>query len=257
MLVLASLAAPVSAQERFRIYEPRNRTAEDLAPLVAPLLGPDGAALVDPQGGSLILQGEPAAIRQALAALETLDAALHQYRIESETRSHDALAGAFASLDGRAETGGLRVVRIGAGAGGATGARRLGTSLVVLEGHAAEIWTGSTVPMRFGSDVAWVPVQSGVRVRPRTLGSGEIELEITPVMAERGDGDEIRELGAATQVRVKPGESVAIAGIRDARDESGASFPASARARSGASDTVTVVRVTPFESGVPAAPEAR
>ena len=254
-LLLVSLAVDVSAQARFRIYEPRSRTAQELAPLVAPMLGPDGTAVADPHGGSLILEGDPAAIADALAALETLDAQLHEYRIESEMRSRESLAGAFASADARLAGGGLQIVRIAAGAGSADRARRLGTSLVVLEGHSAEIWTGSTIPMRFGADTALVPVQSGVRVRPRTLGSGEIELEITPVLAERGRGNEIRELGASTQIRVKPGESVAIAGITESRDERGASFPPSARSSSGASDSVTIVRVTLFDSSLPAAPK--
>lgn len=252
VLLIASLALDASAQARFRIYEPRSRTAEELAPLVAPMLGPDGAAVADPHGGSLILQGQPEAIADALAALESLDAPLRQYRVESETRSRESLAGAFAGADARG--GGLRIVRISAGANRGERARRLGTSLVVLEGHTAEIWTGNTIPMRFGADMALIPVQSGVRVRPRTLGSGEIELEITPVLAERGRGGEIRELGASTQIRVKPGESVAIAGISESRDERGAGFPPSASAESSASDSATIVRVSPLES-VPAAPE--
>jgi hypothetical protein len=256
-LLVVSLSAPAAAQTRFKIYEPRNRTAEELAPLVAPLLGADGSAVADPYAGSLVLEGEPAAIADALAALETLDAAQHQYRIESETRSRESLAGAFAGVDARADGAGLQIVRVGAGANGGERSRRLGASLVVLEGHTAEIWTGSTLSMRFGDGVALVPAQSGVRVRPRTLGSGEIELEITPVLAERGRGGQIRELGSSTQIRVKPGEAVAIAGITETRDERGAAFPASARASSAASDSATVVRVTPFESGVPAAPESR
>jgi type II secretory pathway component GspD/PulD (secretin) len=256
VLLLATLAADASAQARFRIYEPRSRSAEELAPLVAPMLGPDGTAVADAHGGSLILEGDPAAIADALAALESLDAPLHQYRIESETRSRESLEGAFAGVAAQVDGGGLRILRIAAGANRADRTRRLGTSLVVLEGHTAEIWTGTTMPTRFGRDVALVPVRSGVRVRPRALGSGEIELEITPVLAERGRGNEIRELGSSTQIRVKPGESVAIAGITDASDERGAGFPPSAHAESGGSDSAIIVRVTPFES-VPASPESQ
>lgn len=253
VLLTASLAADAFAQgARFRIYEPQSRTAEELAPLVAPLLGPDGSALADPQGGSLILQGEPAAIADALAALESLDAALHQYRIESETRSREAVESAFAR-SGWSERGGFRIARVAAGAATGDRARRVASSIVVLEGRTAEVWTGSTVPMHFGSDVALVPVQSGFRVRPRSLGTGEVELEITPILAERGPGGEIRETGASTQVRVKPGESVAIAGVSEASDSRGAGFPPSARAETGASDSAVVVRVTPFESA-PASP---
>jgi hypothetical protein len=138
---------PRSGRPSLGIYEPRFRTAEQLAPLVAPLLGPDGAALPDPQGGKLILQGEPAAIAQALEALRSLDGALHQYRIESETRSRESLDRAFAGAGGWVDGGELRIGRVAAGAGGSERTRRLGASVVVLEGQEASIWTGVTVPV--------------------------------------------------------------------------------------------------------------
>ena len=131
----------------------------------------------------------------------------------------ESLDRAFASAGGWVGGGELRIGRVAAGAGSGERTRRLGASVVVLEGGEAQIWTGTSVPVNWGNGVALVPAQSGFRVRPRTLGSGEIELEITPVLAERGRGGEIRETGAATQVRVRPGEAVAIAGIDDVRRE--------------------------------------
>src|SRR5215468_8794357 len=94
----ALLAGSALAQARFRIYEPRSRTAEELAPLVAPMLGAEGSAVPDPHGGSLILEGDPQAIEQALAALDSLDRPAPQYRIESETRSRDSLESASAHI---------------------------------------------------------------------------------------------------------------------------------------------------------------
>src|SRR4030095_9675072 len=169
-------AAPAAGP--FGISEPRFRTAEQLAPLVAPLLGPDGAALPDPQGGKLILQGEPGASPQPLEALRSLDGALHQYRIESETRSRESLDRAFAGAGGWIDGGERRLGRVCAGASG-----------------------------------------------PRTLVAAEMETDVTPIRAERGGGGEIRETGAATQVRVRPGEAVAIAGVDDAGESRGASPP--------------------------------
>jgi type II secretory pathway component GspD/PulD (secretin) len=237
----------------FHIYEPRSRTAEELAPLVAPMLGPDGGAVPDPHGGSLILEGDPAAIADALAALQTLDQAPHQYRIESETRSRAALEAASARV-GFADHGPLRVARVSAGALASDRTRSFGASVVVMEGRTAEVWSGRELPLHFGTETALVPVQSGFRVKPRTLGSGEIELEITPVVAEQGRQGEIHELGAATRVRVKPGESIALAGVDESAESRGASFPPGAGAASRADDSAIVVRVTPFES-LPAAPE--
>jgi len=252
-LVFLLLASHASAQAGFRIYEPRSRTAEELAPLVAPLLGAGGGAVPDPHGGSLILEGDPEAIAQALAALETLDRPLAQYRIESQTRSRQELDTAFVRFGTWSDRGTFRLARVAAGAGAGGRSRAVSASVVVLEGHTAEVWTGSEVPMHFGADVALVPVQSGFRVKPRTLGTGEIELDITPVMAEQGRHGEIRETGAATQVRVKPGEAFALAAIGEEGSERSASLPPGARAQAGSSDSAIVVRVTPFES-LPAAP---
>lgn len=251
-LAVLWIAGPLGAAT-FRIYEPRFRTAEQLAPLVAPLLGPDGAAVPDPQGGKLVLTGEPDALAAALAALRSLDAALHQYRIESEARSVESLDRAFARAGGWVGGGELRIGRVSAGAASWAGARRLAASVLVLEGSEAELWTGTSVPVHWGGGVALVPAQSGFRVRPRTLGSGEIELEITPVLAERGPGGEIRETGAATQVRVRAGEAVALAGVAEAGESAGASLPPDARASARSSDAALVVRVTPVDE-IPAAP---
>jgi type II/III secretion system protein len=252
-LLCAWVAGSAWAQAGFRIYEPRSRTAEELAPLVAPMLGAGGSALADPHGGSLILEGDPQAIEQALAALATLDRPTAQYRIESETRSRQSLEGASARIGGWSDRGAFQVARVSAGAGAGTRVHSVASSVVVREGQTADVWTGTEVPLHFGHDVALVPVQSGFRVRPRTLGSGEIELEITPVMAEQGRSGAIRELGAATQVRVRPGESLALAGVAEEAAERGAGFPPGAHAESGTSESVIVVRVTPFES-LPAAP---
>src|SRR5262245_23959982 len=137
--------AALAAAGTFKIYEPRYRTADQLAPLVAPLLGPDGGAIADPQGGKLILTGEPEAIAAALEALRSLDGALHQYRIESETRSRESLDRAFARAGGWVDGGDLRIGRVAAGAGGGGGSRRLAASVVVLGGRAAGIWAGTHV----------------------------------------------------------------------------------------------------------------
>jgi hypothetical protein len=255
VLCAAALAAEAFAQgARFRIYEPRSRTAEELAPLVAPVLGPDGAAVPDPHGGRLILQGDPAAIAEALAALETLDAPLRQYRIESETRGRESLDTAFAQAGGWVDRGSLRIARIAAGARIGGRSRRVAASVVVLEGRTAEVWTGTAVPVRLGAELALVPVESGFRVCPHGLGSGEIEIEVTPIVAERGRGGEIQETGASTRVRVRPGESLAIAGVGETSEERGVSLPPGARAESRGNDSAVILRVTPFES-VPAAPE--
>jgi len=249
---LVSLAAlRAGAQERFHVYEPQTRTADELAPLVARLLGPDGAAIPDPHGGKLVLEGDPAAIQAALAALRELDAPLHQYRVESRIEEKAALDAAAVAAGGWIDRGGLRVVRLSAGAGSAEAQRRFSANVVVLEGTTAQVFTGASQVLHTSLGSALVPVQSGFRVRPRTLGDGEIELEITPVLAEaQGSverGGSIRETGAATRVRMRPGETLAIAGIGDASSGSGSAAGgfSGAETHSDVTESALVVRVTP------------
>jgi len=246
-----ALAAPdAAAQERFRIYEPKSRTAEELAPLVARLLGPEGAAVPDPHGGRLILEGDPAAIQAALEALRELDAPLHQYRVESRVTSRSALEHAGLAAAAWIDRGGLLVARVAAEAGAAHRQRSFSGEVVVLEGSRAELWTGSSQLLHSSPGSALVPVRSGLRVRPLALGGGGIELEVTPVVSELEGGElarsgAIRETGASTRVRVRPGEELALAGVASAGSGAGADVFRGAEAHSDASDSVIVLRVTP------------
>ena len=232
-LWIALAAAVAGAQAAFRVYEPRSRTAEELAGLVAPLLGPEGAAIPDPHGGKLILQGDPAAIAAALEALRELDAPLRQYRVESQVTTRAALEGVGFSARGWVDAGGMRLARLAP----------VGAELVVLEGGSAEVWTGESRAVATALGPALVPARSGFRVRPHGLGSGEIELEIEPVVSELRGSNAIRETGGSTRVRVRPGETLAIAAIDDAGAGARAALDG-AGAHSESSDSILLVRVT-------------
>ncbi|MBM4335558.1 MAG: hypothetical protein FJ108_06540 [Deltaproteobacteria bacterium] len=249
------------------IYEPRNRPAEELAPLVETLLEGQGTAVADPHSGKLLISGEAGAVARALDALRELDQAVRQYRVESETSTRAALEGQSAGVSGWVEAGGVRIgrvvgpegVRIRASAGRSGSDERLASSVVVMEGRSAEIWTGADHPVttrtiqragpyaRVTESTELVPVRSGFRVRPRSAGRDAIEIEITPVVQELGPDGSIRETGAATRVRVSPGETMAIGGVTGSESTSGIELPIGAVRESGASDSLLVVRVTPLD----------
>lgn len=270
---ILALALSVEAAGGFEIYVPRNRSAEELAPLVSGLIAGEGSVVADPHSGKLVISGEPEAIAKALAALRSLDQPVRQYRVESETSTTRSLDQASARVSGWIDAGGVRIgrvvgpegveVRASAGAGGA--AERLAASVVVMEGRSAEIWTGADHPVttrtveragrysRVTESTELVPVRSGFRVRPRSAGPGAVELDITPIVSELGPGGSIRETGATTQVRVRPGESVAIGGIAQrARSEDADVFRGAGRA-DATDESLLVVRVTPLDD----APAAR
>jgi type II secretory pathway component GspD/PulD (secretin) len=267
------LALSVEAAGGFEIYVPRNRSAEELAPLVSDLLSGQGSVVADPHSGKLVISGDPEAIAKALAALRDLDQPVRQYRVESETSTTRSLDQASARVSGWIEAGDVRIgrvvgpegVNVRASAGGGNAMERLGASVVVMEGRSAEIWTGSDQPVttrtveRAGSysrvteSTELVPVRSGFRVRPRSAGPDAVELDITPIVTEPGPAGSIRETGASTRVRVRPGESVAIGGItRSVRSED-ANVPRGAGREDAVNESLLVVRVTPIDD----APAAR
>ena len=268
-LLCFALSAAAGSLE---IYVPRSRPAEELAPLVQALLAGQGSAVADPHSGKLILSGEPEAIAQALEALRSLDQAVRQYRVDSETSTRKALEGASARVDGWIDAGDVRIgrvvgpegVRLRASAGGGGSSERLAATVVVMEGHTAEIWTGADHPVttrtversgpyaRVTESTQLVSVRSGFRVRPRSVGPSMIEVEITPVVEELGPGGSIRETGASTQIRVSPGESVAIGAVT--REETSAEADAFQGAGRGSAsgESLLVVRVTPLDDAAPA-----
>jgi hypothetical protein len=159
-------------------------------------------------------------------------------------------------------------VNVRASAGGSGTRERLGASVVVMEGHSAEIWTGTDYPItthrveragpyvRQSETTALVPVRSGFRVRPRSAGPSAIELDITPIVSELDPGGSIRETAAATQIRVRPGESLAIGGVTRQAEGSAADVFRGAAHESTASESLLLVRVTELE-GAPAVPASR
>lgn len=267
LLVLALALASAASAGSFEVYAPKHRSAEELAPLVATVMGAGGSAVADPHSGKIVLSGDDAALAQARAALASLDQPVRQYRVESETSTRAGLEGAGVRVDGWVEAGGVRVGRVGgpegvrvrAGAGGGGSSERLAATVVVMEGRAAEVWTGVAVPVtrrsveRFGpyarvtESTELVDARSGFRVRPRSAGPDAVELEITPVVAELGRGGVIRETGAATQIRVRPGESVALGQIASTREGSAVEVPRGAETSAASAETLVVVRVTPLE----------
>lgn len=271
LALILGLALAASASS-FEIYVPRSRPAEELVPLVQGILAGHGSAVADPHSGRIVLSGEPEAIAQALAALRSLDAPVRQYRVESEASTRAALEGAGASVGGWIEAGDVRIGRVSgpegidvrASAGGAASHERLGAMVTVMEGRTAEIWTGADVPVasrtveragpyaRVRETTELVPVRSGFRVRPRGAGPDAIEVEITPIVEELARGGSIRSTGVATQIRVNPGEAVAIGGVSRGASGSGVDAFSGAGRGSAASDSVFLIRVTPLDDVAPA-----
>jgi hypothetical protein len=226
-----------------KLYKARFRPAEELAQLVAPLIEPDGVAVADESGGFVLLRGSPEAVAQALETLARLDLQPRQYRISSEVVSRSVLQARGIRVGGWIQVGDLRIGRTLAGPEGvrisanqlrADSGRHFQASVVALENTPAEIWTGNVFPfavsevgvfdpggphdalrrgeLRIHETTAFVPVRQGLRVRARSSADA-VELDLVPVMEDGHPESGIREMGASTRLRIRPGEQVVIGSI--------------------------------------------
>lgn len=232
-----------AAAAEVKLYKARFRPAAELADLVAPLIEPDGVAVADDSGGFVLLRGTPEAVAQALETLNRVDVQPRQYRISSEVVSRSVLQARGIRVGGWIRVGDLRVGRTLTGPEGVTvsanqlradSGRSFQASVVALENTPAEIWTGNVFPftvsevevfeprgphphsrrgdLRYHETTAFVPVRQGLRVLARSSGDA-VDLELVPVMEDGHPETGIRELGAATRMRIKPGEQVVIGSI--------------------------------------------
>lgn len=258
LALVAALAVTAVARAELELYRPEHRTAAELVALAGPLIGEEGVVTADPGTGTLVLQGPPEVLAEALEVLRRLDVAPQSYQIESRVITLADLARMGVALEGWVEVGDLRIGRgpqgeagLAARAARAASHGAMHSMLRVLEGEVADVWTGRTEFAEFPTPhgTARIPVdtrRSGLRVRPRGVADGRVEVEIQPILSGDGPGPAVSVAGAAARVRVEPGSWVAIAGIRTRSGDAAAAI-ASAEVQEQSSSVAVLVRVTPVQ----------
>ena len=206
----------------------RHRPAAELAPLVRPLAGPDGAVV--PAGDALVVRAAPehlGAVRQALAAL---DRPPRRLRITLRTVAAGGTEAADVTAGVRAGTGGGRAT-VRAYATRYRETARRGQSVVALEGHWARIATGALLPYLERSvtvapggittteSVTHRPVLTGLLARARLAPDGTVTVELRAASERERDGAVLEAAGLETVVRGRPGEWIPLGGTagRDGR----------------------------------------
>lgn len=236
LLALLAPAVAAGAGERLELIELQHRRAEELVPVLRPLLGPEEA--VSGRDGQLILRAHPQTLERLRPVIRRLDVARHDLRIEvlrirralSEAERLEAAARIGADGHGGLALGrapdepGLRI----------EGGRRYETaadgslhSLRVTEGQSAYIDTGSAVPYpsavissgpgggMIQGGIAYRPLREGFAVLARLHGD-QVRLEIEPI-AERPDPatGAIERRAAATVISARLGEWILLGGVRE------------------------------------------
>jgi type II secretory pathway component GspD/PulD (secretin) len=248
--VLACLLLPglASTAEKLETYTLRQRQAGELIPIIRPMLPPGSA--INGQAYTLIVRGDEAAHAVVRQVLQKLDGKLHNLRVSvrftAPDVNHSESSGARLRLHARdddaqlhAEIGktppGASATLITRGKNGSariagkdtyrSGSDDSDYHLRVLEGRAAFVQTGTTIPYgtqtiypggsRLNS-VQFHDVRSGFYVRPRLNGE-QVLLDILPHQQQPAGDGRIDTQHVRTTVSGKLGQWIALGGVSASR----------------------------------------
>jgi hypothetical protein len=241
-LFLVALAA--HAERKVHIYRPLSRSAAELLGPAEAALGDGGSVAIDAGTNALVLIGDPPAVDAALAVLQQLDRPLATVILHYESQRLEDLAARGVHVAWNVGSGSFRVGNVSAPPGTDLVAihpfddkvarkSRLAGTLRVQDGQTGRIETGTTLPIVHSSpwetQVGFVTASSGFEARPQLLGDGRVRVSLEPFEGALQPGGAIRTGGAATEVTVTPGETVAIGGLTQPREQN-------SRGLGGASD---------------------
>jgi type II secretory pathway component GspD/PulD (secretin) len=265
LLILCNASA-AWARTEFKMITLQHRFAQELVPIVAPLVGEDGnASAID---NHLVIRASPERMQAIEELVAKLDTARRNMRI---TVSHEDMQ------TGKQQTiGASGNVRIGQGR--VIVQRRMpgdlppennvnidldqreysqsrqGSEFVnVTDGERAFIRVGQRVPytqqwavltQSYAQRIRHTEFQditTGFAVRPRSLGD-QVEVEITPRIAQMGAGGVIDFEELSTVVMVRPGEWLDIGGIMQSRDDVSRAI-LNSQSASGSGDSRLMIRV--------------
>ncbi len=229
-LLGALLAAPLAPRAQdIEVIELRHRSAEQLLPLLQPLVESGGA--LTGRGFQLLLRASPPNRRQLRELVRTLDTPPRQLLITVSQDLQQTRSDETRSADGTVTIG---THGIGANVGVAAGnARSLSTQTAaqrirVVEGASAYIAIATAIPMTFRQRVAaplgvtevrgttYYDAVTSFYARP-TLAGDEVTLELTPEQSTVTAAG-IDRARLSTTVRGRLGEWIAVGGAEVSRE---------------------------------------
>jgi len=230
-LAILFLAAPLAlAQESLEIIPLRHRTADQVLPVLRPLLAPGGA--LSGQSNQLIVRTSAANLAQIRAALEAIDTPLRRLQIlvrfdeASDAARQGARAGATLGSGGSSVDVRITDSR-------SASVERVDQRIQVLEGGRAFIVTGESRPLQ--------DLVTGFEVVPRLAGS-TVYLDIAPRRETAGVvvHGSVQVQRAATSVSGRLGEWIELAGTERAAERDARGIASTRAARSSESRRIWV-----------------
>lgn len=265
-----ALAGAAWAERSVHVYRPQSRSAAELVAPAQAALGDQGSAALDAGTNALVLIGEPRAVDAALGLLAELDRPSQTVVLHYESQRLDDLEARGVRVAWSVGAGSVRIGNVLAPPGvdliairpfalRAERSSRLAGVLRVQDGQSGRIETGTAVPIvqrvsPFESQVGYLSAASGFEATARVQGDGRVRVALQPFEGAIGRGGTIHASGAATEVTVKPGETVAIGGMTQPSEQR-------TRGLDGASseqryeDWVLLLRAEVEGAALPAAPE--
>lgn len=228
LLLLALLAAGPLPADELAVIPLRQRPAEELVPLIRPLLGPADAIV--PNHNQLIIRASAATIADIRALLDQIDTRPHRLLITVAQGSQISgeSGGADAQIHGRIDLNhpGDSSADIGARIHQTERLSTTGSTQQVqtLDGSSALIQMGTQVPVPspYGYGAGYRSATTGFSVTPRLAG-GQVQLDIEPWSdrLEPGSGGVINTQGTRTRLQGAVGEWIEVGGVTETRTREG------------------------------------
>jgi hypothetical protein len=242
--ILLLISQALYAGNQLKIFDLQHRFASDLLPTIVSLVGSDGT--VSAMGNHLIVRASDSQLAQIEQVIASLDVAQKNLKISVRHQRDSSEANSDISASGRVGSGN---VEIGVD-GGPTRRRRItgngvdvrlsgqensirqtgGEFINVLEGNRAFITVGQSVPytqqwVTYGQryfniqqSTQFRDITTGFEVLPRRIGD-QVELEITPQIAQLRNNGMIDRTSLTTTVRGRLGEWIDLGGTMQSHDE--------------------------------------
>lgn len=252
LILLMSLSGLAAASDKIDIIPLKNRTADEIMPLIRPML--DAQEAMSGTGFQLIVRASPARQQEIRSLVSQLDQAIQQLRISVRRAAQEEIERERAQANvnlgvagGEVEARGRAIVR---GTRDKSGERN-NYQVTTVEGTPAFINTGEAfpVPTQSGQVIngQWVVTQgmeyqqlnSGFYALARTQGNN-VTIDISPqreVLDPHGSG-RIQSTSLVTSVRGRLGEWLELGGTSQQRTTQGGGIFRSTRSKDDTQQTL-------------------
>lgn len=242
LLILLLISCCAFAETEFKIITLQHLFASDLLPIIAPMVGADGAA--NGMNNQLIVRASPERMLEIEAIVAKLDVTRVNRKITVKSSNNVQSLQERTDATGAVKVGEVTVAndrdakpnsgRVDIERNSSNSSQNSNQFVSVLDGERAFIKVGQIVPftqewvtitrryIQIDKTTDWHEITTGFAVRPRTIGDAnnqQVELEITPRIAKLNSQGFIDFEDLKTIINVKLGDWVDIGGTMQTNDD--------------------------------------